>query len=168
MAQRLRVTSGKQWRERVRGGVVLRFPSGFVGRVRGVQPDALLTSGKIPDQLTPLIAALMDGRADLEAPETIEALKAQTALVDAVCRSALVDPRIVDDPQADDEIGIGDLEWPDKQFLMGVLGATTRGLELFRDKQERNVVSVGSAEGHDAPGQPDTEAEAVGPGDERV
>lgn len=139
-------TSGSEWREKVRGGVVLRFPSGFVGRVRSVQPSVLFETGTLPDSLTPIVAEMMEGGAGDLSPQSIDMLQGQMDLVNAICRSAMLEPRIVDDPQSDDEIGIGDLEWADKLFLTQTLGATTHDLELFRQKQIDDVDALGATE----------------------
>lgn len=137
MTDQLTVTPGKEWR----AGVVLRLPSGRVARVRAVGPDTILRLGRIPDALTPVIAALMDGE-EMDAPKTIDDLKARTELIGVVCECALVEPRIVASPVKDDEIALDDLDWYDKEFLMSVLMKSTRDLELFRQKQISAVDAV--------------------------
>lgn len=145
----LHVSSGRAWREKVREGVVLQLPSGFVARVRGIQPDTLVRLGRIPDALTPVIASIMDGSAENTGDlSSMDDLRNYAELVNAICISAMVDPRVVDDPQADDEIDIDTLEWADKVFLASIVGATTKQLELFRREQTGDVDAVDPANGH--------------------
>ena len=159
----LQVTRGSTWRDKVAGGVVLRLPSNFVARVRAIQPDVLLKLGRIPDSLTPLVAAVLEGKS-LEniADDTAKELKNYMEFVNIVCTVALIEPRVVENPVADDEIGIETLEWPDKVFLMGAIGATTHYLESFRDEQERLMDAVDAAKRDSSISQPDHEDPAVG------
>lgn len=157
------ITSGRAWRERVQGGVVLPLPSGFVARIRGVQPDVLLRTGTIPDALTSVIAAIMEGTSDAqEAFKSLDDLRNYADLVNAICASVMLEPRIVENPQADDEIGIDDLEWPDRVFLMGAVGTTTRQLERFRDQQTLAMDALDAAKRHGDTREPVGEPESVG------
>jgi hypothetical protein len=135
-------TSGKAWRERVRGGVVLTLPSGLVARVRSVNPDTIIRLGRIPDSLTPLLLKVMEGSGDAWTPTTVEELSANVEFINTVCMTVLVEPRIVETPTQDDEIGMDDLEWADKVFLVGAVGTTTRQLESFRDEPAGAVGAV--------------------------
>lgn len=164
-ADKLHPTSGKEMRARHR--VTLPLPySGDVVTVRAIGPDAILRLGRLPDALTPVIAELMEGKEDqLKAvlkPQTLEDAQRQLELIDVVCRCAMVEPRIVDDPQKDDEIGIDDLDWRDKQFLLSVLMASTSDLERFRDQQKRDVESVLTEPDNVPEAERNTEPEPVG------
>jgi hypothetical protein len=132
------VTRGSDWR-----GVVLRLPSNRVARVRPVGPDTIFRLGKIPDVLTPILAALMEGKGVPE-PETADDLRARAELISVVCQCAMVEPRVVSDraPKDDSEISLDDLDWYDKEFLMSVLMASTLDLERFRDGQIEHVDAV--------------------------
>jgi hypothetical protein len=91
----------------------------------------------------------MDGSAENTGDlSSMDDLKNYAELVNAICISAMVDPRVVDDPQADDEIDIDTLEWADKVFLASIVGATTKQLELFRREQTGDVDTVDPANGH--------------------
>lgn len=161
----LTVTSGAQWRKRTRGGVVLTLPSGNVARVRSVSPDTVLRLGKIPDALTPIVADLMTGRIDeTKGPSTYEELMGYTEFTNSVIAAALLEPRVVDDPQAEDEIAIDDIEWVDKEFLVALFGRTTQFLESFRQKQIGHVEPMDATAGHPDASEQDTEPAAVGEG----
>lgn len=157
MAEQRTPTSGKAWRENVDRGVVVELPSGLIARVRGVSSDVVFTLGSLPDELTPLIADIVDGK-ELNAGAidiTFDLLRKSKELVRAVCQAALLEPRLVDNPQADDEIGWEHLDDYDRQFLFKFLGVGTRQLELFRLQQALDVDRVDIAEGYPTPGEPD-------------
>lgn len=162
MTSELTPTLGTEWRKSAT--VVLRLPSGRVARIRAVGPDVILRHGSLPDSLTPIIARIMDGNSESAQPQTLDDLRGMTDFINIVCRCAMVDPRVVDEPTDDHEIGIDDMDWPDKEFLMGAVGASTRLLENFRDQQAGYVDAVVSSEGHPPRRKRDPEPEPVGTG----
>jgi hypothetical protein len=164
MTSELTPTSGKAWREG--NTVVLRLPSGRIARVRAVGPDVILRNGSLPDSLTGIIAQIMEGGGEVPKPSTLDDLRGMADFMNVVTQSAFVEPRVVETPAADDEIGLDDIDWPDKEFLMGVVGASTRALESFRDEQAGDVGAVVSPEGHAPPGEPDPGDQPVGAGDD--
>ncbi len=136
----LRVTPGRAWRQPREEGYVGRLPSGNVARLRPVDLPTLLASGQIPDILTPLAAAMM-----FEGPEAVGKqpgdpvkLKQQTVQMiefyNAVCRASFVEPRIVESPQADDEIAIEDISLEDRGFVFEIATKGVRALKFFRDQ----------------------------------
>jgi len=149
MTNNLKETSGSEWRDRMTAGVLVRLPSGNLARVRGVQPSVVIRSGRLPDSLTPLIVDVMDGKSDEESwkPKTVAELADYVTFMDLICECAMVSPRIVADPQADDEIGIGHLDGEDKNFLVELMGVSTRRLESFRNEQTSDVEPVGAPKG---------------------
>ncbi len=165
------ITVGVHWRTKQREGVVVELPSGMIARVRGVQPDMVIRMGRLPDGLTPLIAKLMENRrADPDAedllPKTLEELSQQLEFMRAVCECALLEPRIVVDPQADDEIAYDDLEWADKELLAQMVLVPLTRLEQFRYQPPGDVESVDAPGDDGATRQPDHEDLAVGPADD--
>lgn len=159
----LRATAGSAWREPRQAGVPVQLPSGNIARIRPVEPQALLKQGEIIDILTPLVAKMLFQGADASA-ETIEAiignamqpaddnpdeLKETAAkladlerVCDIVCKAAFVDPRVVDDPQAENEIAPDDIELADKIqiFTLALRGAAA--LRHFRYEPNGNVEPV--------------------------
>lgn len=142
--------TGRQWREKVEAGVWITLPSGLDVRVGSVGPDVILRTGQVPDSLTPLLADMINGRpVEPPVPKTQAELLEQMDFMNAVATSALLEPRIVDDPQAEDEIALRHLDIGDRAFLVGLLGATLKQLETFRDEQARGLEVV-AAESDDA------------------
>lgn len=134
------VTSGKQWREKRAEGVEITLPSGHVARIRPVSMRAFLNLPTIPDTLTPIVRkAVFGDSADKLNPEDNEKLH---DVLDHLCRYAFVSPRIVDDPQADDEIGIEDLDTTDKWAVYAMLDKAAHEMRSFRFEQARAVESV--------------------------
>jgi hypothetical protein len=79
--------------------------------------DVLLRNGKIPDLLTPFVAQMVYQGVDTDELDkllSVEKLTEQSTemleLIDAVVCAAFVEPRIVEEPQEDDEISIADVE----------------------------------------------------------
>lgn len=153
---------------KTRRGKEITLPSGDTVVVRGVGFDALLLSERVPDLLTPLVIKACNGeQAALPAiKDTDEEAKRQTMemirFYNLVCELAFVSPRIVANPQADDEISITDLDQVDKQYVCGaVLGTPTAWIKSFRAEQAQDVPAVGDGKGLSHPTEPVGEAEAT-------
>lgn len=169
MAKELRVSKGSTWRKRHQAGVIMEFPSGMVARILSVGPDLILKTGRIPDTLTSHVVEMLEGKAEKPiSKETMQSLIEQVEFMYLVCETMLADPHVVEHPEADDEIGIEDLEYTDKQMLLALVGANTLQLERFRDQQARHVDDLVSSEGHGASGERDSEPAAVGGDDNRI
>ena len=50
------ITSGVKWRQPREEGIIVPLPSGNVARLRPVALDVMISSGKLPDMLTPVAA----------------------------------------------------------------------------------------------------------------
>lgn len=131
----LRATAGRTWRAAREEGFEQLLPSGNVARLRPVALADLVAQGKVPDLLTPLVMRMAFEGIDAEPSELHDVERGQewTAAVlatyAAVCRAAFVSPRIVDDPQADDEIAIDDVDLFDRASVFFI---STRGVETLR------------------------------------
>lgn len=127
-------------REAAEQGIPLELPAtGRVVLVRTVTPEQLLRFGKIPDILTSLVLKMIyDGVKDedvktflLERPSAEETMQMVETLR-IVCTAALVYPRIVDDPQADDEIHITDLSLDERGWIFRLVFHPAEILTNFR------------------------------------
>lgn len=166
----LRATTGADWREPRRLGIPIELPSGNIARLRPVEPQALLKQGEIIDILTPLVAKMLFQGADASA-ETIAQVLGDAAdgegasgyaealakladlerVCDIVCKAAFVAPRVVDEPQAENEIAPDDIELADKihVFTLALRGAAA--LRHFRYEPNGDVESVPNSEGQPQP-----------------
>lgn len=139
-------TTGAQWRANKTALVTL--PSGNVAEIRAVPTSLLLVElGQIPDSLTPVVQKMMAGTLDAETLDADEVLKASDAMGNVIAKCALVSPRIVDSPSADDEISVYDLDDMDKEFLLGVFRLPTSQLKNFCEQQNALMESIHASEG---------------------
>jgi len=146
---RTRETVGKTWRKPREEGHLIQLPSGNCARLRAVGLDLMVKLGRIPDAMASVALDALEGRGDgtqqlkdlAEGAQMIE-------FVESVCELAFVSPKIVKDPQADDEIHINDVDMGDKWFVLGFLNRPARELERFRQKQHRDVAPVGPEPEH--------------------
>jgi hypothetical protein len=139
------VTSGIEWRTKVRSGHLYVLPSGLVCRVRNVPFDFFIKVGRIPNSLMGAVLAVMNGETnqlELPARKDIEGIKENLDFVNSLAECAMVSPRLVDNPTQDDEIGFDDLELEDKMALAGLLGLPQRLLERFCLQQSSPMAVV--------------------------
>ncbi|MCB0184342.1 MAG: hypothetical protein KDE31_08760 [Caldilineaceae bacterium] len=167
-------TPGIDWRKPRVEGYMQQLPSGNWARLRPVAPEALIVSGNIPDVLTPLVSRMLYEGIDKTAETLEQALsgteagdvdmdKVTTALkrmgemvdaFDAVCVAAFVSPRIVAEPDADDEIAIDDLTLNDKLHVFYLATQPAEVLRFFRYEPPADVAAVANEPGDAQSPQP--------------
>lgn len=135
-------------------GIPQTLISGVEVRMRSVSPDKLLRGGSLPDVLTPLVVRSLyeDVREELDAFTFTQREDAAEALrmidsVNVVCQEALVWPRIVDDPQNEDEISIDDLSLSDRMWIFRLAFMPAEVLSSFRYQQEGDVEGAADKQG---------------------
>jgi hypothetical protein len=135
------VSSGAAWRKVKSDGVLIRLPSGWVVAVRNVNSASLLVKGVLSDPLSALVYDMVNGDTKkLENMSGEKILAATVALQDAVCKLAFVNPRIVDEPTADDEISLDDVIDADREFVLTLLYTPVQKLaDSFREEPEPDV-----------------------------
>jgi hypothetical protein len=150
-------TKGVDWRKPREEGFVLALPSGNSARIRPVALDVLLRNGEIPDLLTPFVAQMVYSGVDTDeldkllSPEKLtEQSTEMLGLIDAVVTAAFVDPRIVAEPQADDEISIVDVELADRGTVFSLAVLPANDLRRFLERQEASVEPVPDSDGDGA------------------
>jgi hypothetical protein len=155
---KLRPTSGATWRQPRTEGYTKELPSGAVARLRPVTPDQLIISGDVPDILTPLVVQMLYRGTNgseltqlVSAQESLSQAKATITLCNAVCRAAFVEPRIVDDPQADDEISINDVAIIDRYFVFQLASQPAEVLRAFMFPEAPTVAVVPDGDGDGEP-----------------
>lgn len=139
----LRPTPASRWRKVRREGVVIPLPSGNAARIRPVALDVMLAGGQIPDILSPLAAKTLWTEIELDQIGNVMELATGMAdLVNLVCRAAFVEPRIVDEPQGDDEVAIEDIDFHDRAAVFQLAIGPARDLELFRQRQAKCMAAL--------------------------
>jgi len=154
--KKLEVVSGKEWRREREEGLLERLPSGKVARLRKLSLLSLMERGKIPDPLSGLISEMIGGGKKLAV--NLDVFQDFAEILKLVCMAAFVEPRIVEDPQADDEIGIEDVGFNDRLHVFNWCQEEIRFLTPFRPQSEGNVEVVES--GDDVP--PETQPDSGG------
>ncbi len=158
----LAVTPAAEFRRaRELGEVITLAPTGRVVRMRTVKPAALLRLGTIPDVLANLVIKLLYGQiTEAEYHEFFSlAERAEHAVEMAdslriVCTAALMEPKIVESPQGDDEISIDDLEDSEQRIIFDLAMLEASALSRFRRRQEELVEPVDDGESHEQPAEP--------------
>lgn len=149
MSDELAVTQGKAMREMREAGVVLPFPSGNNYRVRLVGAARLLRRGSLPNVLLSFaIDAIYNG-------VSVEKLDAFLTLQDKeenvlefmkslriICEEMFMDPLVVENPTADNEVFIDDIAPIDQGWAFKLAFAPAEALRPFRAESESDVVSV--------------------------
>ena len=148
---RTKPTSGKVWRRPREEGYVITLPSGNSARLRPVALDTLLASGEIPDLLMPLVTAMLfeDKPEDEEQVEVKPDLVGDTVgLIALVVRASFLEPRVVDEPQADDEIALADISAEDKGAVFSLANQPARVLAGLSERQAQGLDTVSDGEGN--------------------
>jgi len=148
----LEPTTGSLWRRPREQGVVVELPSGNKARLRPVPLDLLILSGKLPDLLTPLAAqSLWNEQVSENLVDQVQMVKGYAELVNIVVRVAMLDPKVVDNPQAEDELALEDIDFSDKQAIFQLAYQPASVLEKFRDQQVRSLEAVSGSQNDQSP-----------------
>ena len=143
------MTTGSAWRAQSTATAITTLPlSGLNVEVGRVHLDALLLAGQIPDVLTPVVADMLwstIGQGQGKEAE-IQGTKDFFELVNIVVKAALVNPRIVDTPTADDEIAITDIDFGDRLIIFQLARQPVSVLFRFRQGQAPTVDPVPESE----------------------
>lgn len=152
-SEELRVASGVLMRATREKGMVLPFPSGNNYRVRFPTAASLLRSGNLPN---PLLSFVIDAYYNgmnqekfdrfFAAQERLEAVIEADNSFKAVCQAMFIEPRIVDEPQAADEITIDDLPAEDQVWAFQLVFLRGEVLYPFREQPATPVASVAQSE----------------------
>lgn len=134
------LTPASEFRRIGREGLVVTLESsGRVVRLRSVQLMRMLTAGKIPDPLTDYVASLVYGGDEDDERTAVEKAKDWQAYLDLVVTAALMHPRVVDNPQGEDEIAIEDLEYAELVEIHGWARNPLDAVRPFRGEQAQPV-----------------------------
>lgn len=156
----LPITLGKTMRKPREEGFALIFPSGNRYRVRFPTAAELLRRGNLPNPLMRFVVDAYYGGvtqakfdAFLAAQERAEAAAEMDASVKVICEAMFMEPRVVDAPQADDEVSIDDIPPEDQNWALQLAFMRAQLLAPFRDEQAADVESVPAQQVVSASGQ---------------
>jgi hypothetical protein len=142
-----RITTGAEWRKTRENGVEVTLPSGHTAALRNINLAALLVKGVIPDPLTGTVMELINGGKTAERMKPEQMLRATAALQEAVCKLAFVNPKVVDEPQTDNEIHIDDVAFIDQEFVLRLLQTPVEVLAKSQFLQEQSPTVEPVSEG---------------------
>lgn len=149
----LKVVSGKLMRAYREEGARLAFPSGNVYRVRMPYVADLLKRGNLPNPLITFIADTFfaGGSEDkynayLRQDGSQEAVQTVTDSLRAICEAVFIDPKVVDDPQADDEVAIADVPLVDQMWAFRLVFVPVQEVYPFRQQSADDVERVSRPE----------------------
>lgn len=135
------LTPASEWRSMQRDGVVITLQSsGRTVRLRSVQLARLLKAGQIPDPLTAYVASMIYGGDEDETRTAAQKAIEWQDYLDLVATVALMHPRVVENPQNDDEIAIEDLEYAE---LIEIHGWARNPLDAVRPFRQQETANVG-------------------------
>jgi hypothetical protein len=148
-AEQLLATSGAAMRQLREKGVVLTFPSGYSYRVCMPGAAGMLKRGNLPN---PLLAFVVDAfyngmtpekyQTFLSAKDRAEDVLATLDALKVVCEAMFMEPRIVDEPQSDDECTIDDVPIDDREWAFRMMFYPVKEVHPFRGEQKVDVASV--------------------------
>lgn len=145
----LQPSSGAKMREIREKGIVLPFPSGENYRVRNVSVGKLLRRGNLPNILTAfLIDAIYHGLSNQKVADFLALReKAESAVefldsMQIICEEMFIEPRVVANPQSEDELTIDDIPIVDQGWAFDRCFRSARELRPFRPQPALDVVSV--------------------------
>lgn len=139
-----KVTTGTQWRKAREQGEVVELPSGKVARLRPLSLLGLIAQGRIPDPLSALVTEMIAGETKVVA--NFEMFESFGDLLKLACVVAFVEPKIVDNPEADDEISIQDVDFDDQLFVFNRVQTEVNLTKPFRGKPSGDVEAVASSD----------------------
>lgn len=144
MTDELVVTSGREWRRLREKGQLVELASGFVVRLRPVSIGELVLEGMIPNTLIPQVNRMMGVAPTTEdTDETLfERGKSWLQILKIVCTAAMMQPKIVDDPQDEYEISFYDLTSRDRDQIFSWVTAPQEAVQKFRPEQDASVEPV--------------------------
>lgn len=135
----LKVTSGKAWRTK---GEIVKLPSGNIARLKKPDPMSLLApDGDMPDSL---IGFMMSNEDGMDQRPFAEVLPDLLPLLTRIVKAVFIEPRVVDEPTADDEIHANDVSLPDKLWIFSdwLMGDMAAQAGTFPAQQSRDVDAV--------------------------
>lgn len=151
MADERQVTPASEWRklhEEGQSGYKITLTSGFTVRLRPVSIEQMLKRGEIPDLLAPMAAqAVIAGIDGKDLSNTLQRASNTFLLIDFICELAFLEPRIVENPTADDEIGVSYLDSQDKFEVFEIVTQPGWVIRKFRDQQVADVAALHDGEG---------------------
>lgn len=146
MAEQM-ATPANVWRRARERGFPFKLPSGRIARLCPAPLDRIMQSGEVPNLLLPIVSSVLWAQVGVQAElNEVELEAAERKYMLELCALivplALVYPRVVDNPAAEDEIHIDDLDFGDKQAIYTVAKLPAEVLGKFCLQQNVDVAPL--------------------------
>lgn len=151
------VTTASEWRERRKKGIELQLPQyGDVVAIRPMDVQFFVQSGRIPDYLSATVQKLIKGEAARVATPDEEQQKTEEWMtwLNDLMKWAFISPKVVDNPQGEDEIAVDEIEYADKLFIYRQFGQPAELLRSFRKRQVELMASLDAPKANGTAPQP--------------
>ncbi len=109
--------------------------------------DAILSDIEAPNELKVSVAKMFSPGGESASGE--ETLLEMAQVIDYVCRKCFLEPKIVDEPEADDEISLLDLSMGDKRFVFEWAMQGVQALRNFREEAQTDVAYLDANAGNE-------------------
>lgn len=147
------VTPAAEWRRPYVEGVLIELPnSGNLVRIRPVNTDTFIRSGRIPNNLSHIVTGFIEGKQEV-GELTPEGYLQNQVILDAYVLTCFVEPKVVESDPGENEITPDVISDEDKMFLFMLMGKPARALEDFRPKPNEPMDSVDGRQDHGAEAQ---------------
>lgn len=160
-------TSAGEWREKRKRGIEFELPQwGDTILIRPMDVDFFFKAGGIPDFIAATVRKIINGeKYNMPYPpddQTDEDTRKWLDWLDNLVGYALVSPKVVDDPQGNDQISIDEIGYEDKLHIYQFFGRPAYILRDFRIPQANDVATVDAAKNNGAAAKQDARSQAVG------
>lgn len=145
-------TPAAEFRSAREEGALVELRPGRVVRMRNVTPSRLLRLGSIPDPLSALVVRVLYADSPQASnaaindffglAEKVDTAREYVESLRVICTAALLEPRIVDNPQADDEIAIDDLSDYEQGLIANLAFLEVDALRAFRSQPAADVETL--------------------------
>lgn len=131
-------TNWREWRRPRQEGATVTLPSGNIAKLRPVALDMLVSSGRLPDLLSPIAARSIWSVTDQEAlAKDPDLSKSMIDLINEIVPAAMLEPRCVPlgvEP-GPGEIELADIDFVDKAVIFQMATEGAELLRMFRAEQ---------------------------------
>lgn len=158
------VTTPQSWRDSHACSVILPECGNEV-LIRPMDAWFFFKTGKIPNFLAGTVQGMIEGtirRAEM--PQEMDAEKTREFYLwlDELVKFCFVEPKVVDEPKGDDELGIDEIGRTDKLFIYYLFGSPANVIRNFRERQEQSVALVDAPKANGHTPQPSLAHTALG------
>lgn len=159
------LTPASHWRKNYEDGIEVEMPDGAIVRMRPtIDTTYLIATGLIPDGLTAIaLEGLNFDSKDKNAVKSLsENVKRLNELYKIVCTETWIHPRIVDNPQTDDEISFAWVTKEQKEVTWNLINRPISEWRVFLSQLAASLELVPNGTTDTATPQQVTKGKSVG------